>query len=257
MKTTAALLLVATVLGPCVVRAEAGSEFQRVLAKAAEAEQRHDTDAALALYRQAATLRPDDAFVLQKMAQQISDSFFLEPDAPQQRERVEEAMRYARRAVEIDPLSAVNQLSVGVLYGRLVPFVKPSQKVEYARLVREYAERAAALDPGYAWAQHTLGRWHMEMASIGAAKRAFVALFAGSLPAGSKDEAVEHLEQAVALEPEAIAHRVELGFAYANVGRTDDARRVWEDALSRPPRAIHDGLAQERAREGLGRLTKR
>ena len=225
--------------------------WTRLVEAGVEAERLHDPEAALDFYRQALALRPDDAFVLQKIAQQISDATFRPGAARPERARVREALDYAQRAAELDPTSAVNRLSVAILHGRLAAYGGARDKVEHARRVREHAEAALALDPQYAWAHHVLGRWHVEMAELGATARAFAAVLFGGLPPASREEGIRFLEHAVALEPEAVAHRVELAFAYARAGRTDEARAAWTRSLELEPRAIYDLPAQQRAREAL------
>ena len=243
--------------GPVGATTPTDDEFARLLEAGAQAERGHDPDRALEYYRRAEALRPDDAFVLQKIAQQISDAMFLGGDAKSGRERVEEAMRYARRAAELDPASAVNRLSLAILYGRLAGFGGVAEKIEYARLIRQHAEASMALDPEYAWACHVLGRWHLEMAALGSARRAVAAVLFGGLPSASREEGLRLLERAVALEPGAIAHRVELGHAYDKLGRRAEARALWEACLTLPVVAIYDGPALQRARDGLDRLGAR
>ena len=250
------VLAMATALMPGRA-ADAGDAFARALAHGAEAERRHDPQAALEHYRAADRLRPDDPFVLQKMAQQLSDSLFLAADAEQGRARVEEALRYAHRAAELDPSSAVNRLSLAILYGRLAAYGGVSEKVEYARRIRHHAEEAMTLDPGYAWACHVLGRWHLEMAALGSARRAVVAVLYGGLPKAAREEGLRLLERAVELEPEALAHRVELGLAYEKVGRSAEARAQWELSLKLPAVAIYDAAARQRALDALAQLDTR
>lgn len=240
--------------GPLAGSVPAQDDFARAVAAGTEAERLHDPLTALGHYRRADALRPDDPFVLQKIAQQLSDSLFMPADAGQGRARVEEALRYAGRAVELDPASAVSRLSLAILYGRLASYGRVSEKVRYARLIRLHAEKAVALDPQYAWACHVLGRWHLEMAALGSARRAVAGMLFGGLPPSSAQEGLSLLERAVALEPEALAHRVELGHAYERLGRRDEARAQWETSLTLPVLAIYDEAALQRARDGLGRL---
>ncbi len=244
----------------CAVAGAEGSSdsdaLARALAAGAEAERAHDPRRAFEHYRRALDIRPDDPTLLQKLAQQISDAMFLAPELPGTNERLTEALQYARRSVELDPNSAVNQLSLAILYGRLAAHAGVSERIEYAGLVRRHAEEALMLDSGYAWAHHVLGRWHLEMAAIGKGRRALATVFFGRVPAGTHEEALGHLQRAVELEPEGVAHRAELGSAYERLKRFADARREWTRALELPARAIHDPPAQQRARQGIERLDR-
>jgi tetratricopeptide (TPR) repeat protein len=145
-------------------------------------------------------------------------------------------------------------LSLAVCHGKLAVYSDTRTKVRYSRLVKEEAERALALDPGYAWAHHILGRWHHEVASLGTTARWAVRLFYGGLPDASPEEAVRHLERAVALEPDELNHHLELGFAYAAAKRQPEAETAWRRGLAMPDRGRHDAVAKQRVRVALDNL---
>lgn len=134
-----------------------------LLAAGKTAEATHDPEAALAHFRAADTLRPDDPAILQAIAKQLSDATFVASNETRKAALVEEALFYAQRAAALAPNDAVNVLSLAVLYGKLGIYVDTSHKVEYARLIKQYAEAALALDPDYAWAPPkmsvVIGRW--------------------------------------------------------------------------------------------------
>ena len=221
------------------------------ISRGLEEESRLDPLAALACFRKAEALGADGAFVLQKIAQQLSDAAFLENDPVETERMAREALGYARRAAQLDPESAVNRLSLAVLYGRLAGYGDTRTKVDYAQRIKNEAEAALEIDADYAWAYHVLGRWHLEMSEIGGVKRLLASLFFGGLSRPSVDAAVELLEQAVELEPDSIAHRVELGFAYYADGQGDRAREQWALGLRLDSRFLYDSAAKERARQAL------
>lgn len=216
------------------------------------AEARLEPVAALDFFRRVDAVRPDDPFVLQKIAQQLSDAAFLEPDPAETERLTREALDFAERTAQLDPNAAVNRLSLAVLYGRLAGYEDVGTKVEYARLIKHEAELARELDPDYAWAYHVLGRWHREMSTIGGARRVIASLFYGGWSRASSKEAVELLERAVELEPDSVAHRVELGFAYAADGRDELAREQWQSSLELETKRLYDPAAKKQALEALG-----
>lgn len=227
------------------------SNAVRLVADGLDAERRLDPKAALESFREAARARPDDAFIQQKIAQQLSDAAFLESESSERMRLANEALRYAQRAVALDPGSAVARLSLSVLYGKLAVEGDVRTKIDYARRIHQFATEAMELDPGYAWARHVLGRWHVELSQLGMAKRAVVALFFGGLPKASLSEGIRLLEEAVRLEGDAVAHHVELGFAYQRADRIDRARECWEEALRLPSARIYDAPAKQRASSAL------
>lgn len=232
-------------------RAEPSSPLEQALA----AEAHLDSARALELFYAADRAAPNDAFILQKIARQYSDLVVDQPDRATKKRFAETALAYAQRAVALAPEDPVNVLSLAICHGKLAVHSDTRAKVKYSRLIKEGAGRALALDPNYAWAHHVLGRWHYEVADLGATARFFVRLFYGGLPDASVERAIEHLERAVALEPDELNHHLELGFAYSAAGRIADARAKWERGLAMPTRAKHDESSKQRAREALIRLS--
>lgn len=243
------IALCLTLSGPSVPAETAGADEWMQQALAAEA--RLDSQAALALFQQADAARPNDAFILQKIARQYSDLVVDQPDAAAKRQYARSALDYARRAVALKPDDAVNVLSLAVCHGKLAVYGDTQEKIRHSRLVREAAERALALDPDYAWAHHVLGRWHYEVAALGSTSRFFVRLFHGGLPAASHAEALAHLQRATKLEPGELNHWLELGFAHAAAGDPIAARACWHRGLGMPSRGKHDEPAKQRARAAL------
>jgi tetratricopeptide (TPR) repeat protein len=245
-------VIIAPGLAQHLTAAEAAPEA--LVAEAQRAEAALDTPRALELYLAADRARPDDAFILQKIARQHSD---LIPDRKATAERAalaKTALGYAERAVALQPNNAVNVLSVAICRGQVAFFGGVRARVEAARDVQAAAERALALDPGYAWAHHVLGRWHREMVELGRIARLWVSLFYGGLPPGSLETALEHLDRAVALEPNELAHHVERGLILVDLKRPADARRALEHALTLPDTARHHTEFRQRGQESLGKL---
>jgi tetratricopeptide (TPR) repeat protein len=230
--------------------ADAGDLVREALA----AEARLDSRAALRLYEQADAARPNDAFILQKIARQYSDLVVEQPDVEGKKRYAQTALDYAQRAVALKPDDPVNVLSLAVCHGKLAVYSDTNTKIRYSRLVKEDAERALALDPNYAWAHHLLGRWHYEVADLGATSRFFVRLLYGGLPPASFDEGLRHLRRATELEPDELNHWLELGFAHAAAGQFEAARTEWARGLAMPSRGKHDEPAKQRARAALAAL---
>jgi tetratricopeptide (TPR) repeat protein len=227
---------------------------EALLAQAAAAEERLETQRALDLYLEADRLRPDDARILQKIAQQLSDLTLLIGDDAQIREQTRRALDYAKRAVKLEPNNALNVLSLAVCYGKIGVYSETRAKVRYSRLVKQEAERAVALDPNLDWAHHVLGRWHHEVAELGFTTRFFVRLIYGGLPGASREKAITHLKKAVELAPERVPHHLELGIAYLAAGKKDEARRCFERGLALPSKERYDEPAKTRAREAMKKL---
>lgn len=217
------------------------------------AEARWDSSGALRLFLEADKARPDDAFILQKIAKQYSDLVFDAKDNATKKELAEKALSYAQRSLALEPNNAVYALAPAICHGHLALVGNIRTKVELSRVIKDEAEHALRLDPNYAWAHHLLGRWHCELAALGPAARFLVRLFYGRLPDASREEGVRHLQRATELEPAEPNHWIDLGFALADLGRDADARRCWERGLALPATGPHDEPARQRARTALAK----
>ena len=235
----------------CSVVSASAADVDAVLRDALVAEARWDTKTSLRLFLEADTLRPNDAMILQEISKQYSDSMNDTTDVAEEKRLCTTALGYAQRAVAREPNNAVNVLSLAICYGKLATLSDTRTKLEYSRHVTEYAERALALDPNYDYAHHVLGRWHYEVASLGAGTRFLVKLIYGGLPPASTVEAVRHLQRACELAPDCPSHRVELGLAQLANGQRETGRATLESALKMSPREKHDDEAFARARAAL------
>lgn len=230
------------------------SPAQDLRERAQAAEARFDTRQALALYLQLDALEPGHADVVQKIARQYSDLAELTTNPEEHRDELERGLSYAVRADQLQPNNAVNVLSLAICHGKLAACSDVRTKIAYSRLVKDEAERALALDPNYAWADHVLGCWHYEVASLTGAARLVARMFYGGLPPASYAESIRYLKRAVELEPRDPAHVIELGFAYRAAGDKEAARVEFEKGLALTGHENFDAEAQGRARTALADL---
>jgi tetratricopeptide (TPR) repeat protein len=225
-----------------------------LVSQALAAEAHFDAKTALGFFLKADAAQPNDPFILEKISKQYSDSISDAADPDEKKRRAEKAVAYARRAVALEPKSAVNLTALAISYGKLGFYSDTRTEIAYSRLVEDYAGRALALDPNYDWAYHVLGRWNYEIAGLGATKRFLVKLIYGGLPPASTAEAVRLLRHAVQLAPQISAHHVELGFAYLADQQPDPARAEFAQALRLPLREKYDIEEKARAQTALGKL---
>jgi tetratricopeptide (TPR) repeat protein len=84
--------------------------------------------------------------------------------------------------------------------------------------------------------------------------RALAAMIYEKLPPASIEEAVSCLERAVKIHPDRLMHYIELGRAYAQEGRTDEAKRYLKKGLSMPCVDKDDPACKEAGKEALAAI---
>jgi tetratricopeptide (TPR) repeat protein len=189
---------------------------------------------ALKFYLPAEKLEPNNIRLLEHISREYRH---LMSDATSAQEKFRlgsTAVDYARRAVALDPNDAEAQLAVAISYGRLEPLEGNREKFAAVHIIKDAVDKVIKLDPRNDLAWHILGRWHEGLAEVNPVLRAMAQVAFGKLPDSTHEEAATCFEKAIALNPNRLMHYIELGLVYAQMGRTDDARRFISTGLSMP-----------------------
>lgn len=210
------------------------------------------TRAALACFREAEALDPQNVAVLLRIAKQYSDLVGDSKPAETAHAVADKALEYSKRAVELDPTSAKGRLSLAIAYGRLTDFVGNKVKLEYSKLIKDETVKSIALDPSDDFAWHVLGRWHFGVANVNAMLKAMANLIYGGMPPASNGEAAKCLKKAAELAPQRIIHHSELARVYRAMGKRDLAAKEWQTVLALPALDKEDEKDKREAQTVLG-----
>jgi tetratricopeptide (TPR) repeat protein len=133
---------------------------------------------------------------------------------------------YAERAIRADSTQADGHYALAMVLGRLSRTKGSKERVRYAKIIFDEASRAVEINPNHDNAHHVLGAWNAEVKRLSGIQRFFAkALFGGGFMSRANwNDAVQHLEKAVAIHPEHIYHRLELAEVYADIGQNSKAR---------------------------------
>ena len=85
-------------------------------------------------------------------------------------------------------------------------------------------------------------------------KRALARVVYGKLPSAKYEDAVRCFEKAIELNPNRLMHYIELGRTYAQMGRTEDARKFITKGLAMPDTEKDDPETKKRGRQILAKL---
>ncbi len=162
---------------------------------------------------------------------------------------------YAERAVRADSTQADGHYAVAMVLGRLSRTKGSKERVKYAKIIYDEATRALQIKPNHNFAHHVLGAWNAEVERLSGFQRFFAkALFGGGFMSKANwDDAVAHLERAVAIRPDWIFHRLELAQIYTDVGAYSKAR---EQLMAIPALPTQDVLDPQYRREAAALLEK-
>jgi tetratricopeptide (TPR) repeat protein len=225
-----------------------------LIAKGDAFDQRFQATEALQCYLPVEKLEPTNVHVLVRIARQYR---YLLADATSREEKLRLggiALTYAQKAAVLAPKNAEAQLSIAISYGKMLPFMDTKAQVEASRYIKQYADRAIQLDPNNDLAWHVLGRWHRTLSDVSMLKRSVASLIYGQLPKTTTEKAVSCFEKALAINPLRLMHYVELGRAYAQMGKSAEARRFIEKGLSMPNLEKDDPETKRRGQETLAKL---
>jgi tetratricopeptide (TPR) repeat protein len=166
------------------------------------------------------------------------------------------AARYARRAVSSRNDKAEAHYLLARALGRTALSVGVRERTRFAVEIRDEAMTALALDPNHAGARHVLGLWHQNVMQLSSLQRFAARRLLGAKVFGeaSWGEAVRNLEMAVALEPNTITHRLDLGRLYAARKKYEQAREQLRWVLSAPSLDYNDDAYRREAEAALRSL---
>jgi tetratricopeptide (TPR) repeat protein len=217
-------------------------------------EQKFRANDALTQYLDAEKLEPKNPELLVRIARQYR---WLMTDAPAKEEKLRLghiALDYSMRAAACGPKNCDAQLATAITLGKMLPYLPTKEQVSASPRIKESVDKALELDPSDDTAWHILGRWHRVLSDVNAVKRTMAGLLYGNLPKGSITEAERDMQKAIELNPNRLMHYIELGRIYAQMGRTDDARRFINKGLAMPNSEKDDPETKERGRETLAKL---
>jgi hypothetical protein len=174
-------------------------------------------------------------------------------DRPKRESLLRKAYADAQESVRRAPRVSNEYLWLANAAGRLAQTVSSKERIALAKVVKENAEKAIALDPSNGPAHMTLGAWHFYVADISWVERNAAKAIFGELPDASYATAVTHLTKALAQN---IDNPIEVlwlrGRAYAALDKDEKAEADWRACVAAKPRSAAEQRFQKRAKELLG-----
>jgi len=160
-----------------------------------------------------------------------------------------EARAFGEAAVRVNRNGADGHFTIAQALGRLSLTRGGKERVRFAQIIYDEAMKAIELDSTHDGSYHVLGAWHEEVMLLSKIQKMFAKLLfgAGFLSKGNWADAQRYLERAVALQPQNVFHRLELGEVYINVGKYSRAREQLRAIATLPIADVLDHQYQRQA----------
>ena len=162
----------------------------------------------------------------------------------------------ARKAIRVKPQDAEAHFHLARALGRRALSVGVRDRVKFATEVRAEALEALKYDANHPGALHVMGVWNAEVMRLNGISRFLAKNVLGGRVFGeaSWDKAVSYMERSVAVDPDRIVHRLDLGKIYADLGDKAKARTQLELAVSGRRVDFNDPAYQREAQAALAKL---
>jgi tetratricopeptide (TPR) repeat protein len=185
---------------------------------------------ALKQYEAALALEPNNSDALIKAANDAVDLGEFNPNVDQRTALYRSGEQYARRAIAANPNDAEAHFQLARAVGRNALTMGARDRVKFAREVRDQALETLRIDPKHSGALHVMGVWNAEVMRLNGLSRMIARNFLGGqvFAEANWDNAQRYLEQAVALDPNRIAHRLDLAAVYADRNQKAKAIEQYE-----------------------------
>jgi tetratricopeptide (TPR) repeat protein len=212
--------------------------------------------AALKEYEAAIAVDPKDYDALIKASRDAVDLGEFADSKDARKRFYQSGELYARRAVEVNPEGADGHFYLARALGRTAQSLGPSDRVKYAKDVRAQAMDALKIDPKHPGALHVMGMWNAEVMRLSGPTRWFAKNLLGGQVFGSAnwENAVRYMEQAVAVEPNRISHRIDLAKIYLDTKNKARAREEFDAVIRATATDYNDRFYKQDAEEQIKKL---
>lgn len=240
-----------------------GSEVSNLLQQADSLYAAFKTREALQALNRVLQLEPDNFEATAKSARGYIDlgDMIPETDADARERKLKEygtAEELARKAVKLDPQSTWGHFYVAAALGKIAAQSSIPKQIDLSHEIRAEADKSLQLDPQNGYAYHILGIWHRRMAEVGGTQRVLASTFLWrSIPKGDLNASVDCFKKAIALNPNVIAHHLELGKTYITLGKYDLARASLKTSLAQPIQFSDDANHKKEAEKLLKEISDR
>lgn len=242
--TLVGMLLLAVVFGQ--------TEKADLIAKVDDLNEAKEFNSALKLLQANESNYSEDADFLWRIAR----AYFAIADQNKGNKQIEKDNFYpgferVKKCVEINPNLAEGHQYYAILVGKIGELEGTKQKITNSYQVKEHAMKAIELDPENDKNYHIMGRWNYALSELSWVEKKVAELIYSKLPDASFDEAVKFFKKAHQISPKNLRHILWLGKSLEELGKKDDARNIWKEALAITPKSEADKNIKNEIKKAL------
>ena len=247
------IILLNTVLLTLVLSARTQT-VESLIQKGVDFEKKINEVQAYKTYQEVLKLQPLHLFALVRCSELACRIGKLQNLEKLQEKYYNDALTYAKRAIKVKSDDSDANLVLSLAYGRLALLKSGSERVEYVKEIKAYAEKSLRLNRSNFKALHVLGKWHYEVSNLNMIELAAVRLFYGGLPEASLDSSIYFYEKVRVLAPGFALNYLELAKAKKRNGDKKSAAQLLKVIFTLPPSSSEDGLIRSEANRLLRSL---
>lgn len=217
-----------------------------------------DNAQALAEYQKAYEQAPDSFATLQRLVSIYNDlgRLKLRKDTASE-SYYRKSLTYADSLCKHYPERAESHFWLALCKGSLIPFGGTKERIETSRTVLNEANRAIAIDSGFALAYVILGIFQREASKISWFERLIANIVFGADFSGSLSASETFLRKSVSLDPSNSYGYYELYWTYKAMEDSAHAIQSLRTLLSLPPTNARERLQSEEATHQLALFDKK
>jgi tetratricopeptide (TPR) repeat protein len=211
---------------------------------------------ALVHYEEAVKSDSTNYEALWKASREAEDIAEFDSDKAKGNALYKQAEGWARRAVALKPDDAEGHFYLARAIGKVALTLGSSDKVKYAKVVRDEALAALKANPKHPGALHVMGVWNAEVMRLNGFSRFMAKNFLGGkiFNEASWDNATRYMEQSVEVDPTRLTHHLDLAAIYRDRGETEKARAQYQAVLDGKELDFNDHFYKRIAAEQIKKM---
>jgi len=221
-----------------------------LMAEGVRYEQQLKDTQAVAKYALAFQMQPSNAKAALKAAEMNISIGSRQTNDVEKKKYYSEAKNFTDAALKLDSNNADANYMTAVVFGKMTEVETSNDKtIEQVRNIKEYADRALAINPNHGKAWFIEGKWHYEMLNLSTFKKVAIKVMYKGMPKSNIDSAISDFEKCKTLEPYFAMNHLALGKAYYYNKQYEKALASLQQCVKCPTMSIGDKAVKEEAKQ--------